>query len=161
MSLIGFFSERTSPIDWAKIYRSQSIWNIFFNNKQQLVTHGKPDLCVDSEARCSIKRFDMLTAFEKPVQKNETELPLEIFPRWQRQYHRNPDMGDHDCLSVLESDASQVNELIGILEHRDSNQGDAWCIYRHHHPAELSETRLDPTWTVKSKVVDKSKNTDK
>ena len=31
----------------------------------------------------------------------------------------------------------QINELVCILEHRDANQGDAWCIYRHHHPSEL------------------------
>ena len=66
-------------------------------------------------------------------------------------------MGDHDCLSALESDTSQVNEQTGIFEHSDAHKSDIGCIYRHHHTAELSETRLEPARTAKSKVGGKSK----
>ena len=66
-------------------------------------------------------------------------------------------MGDHDCLSALEGDAGQVNEQTGIFEHCDAHKGHAGCIYRHHHLAEQSETRMEPARTAKSEVVGKSK----
>ena len=37
--------------------------HLFGNDKQQVVTHGNPDLCVDRIARCSIERFDAQMSF--------------------------------------------------------------------------------------------------
>ena len=65
-------------------------------------------------------------------------------------------MGDHDCVPATKGRSDKIEEQVSLLEHRNAYQGDAGCIYWHHHTAQQSETRLEPTWTAKSKVGGKS-----
>ena len=39
--------------------------HLFSNDKQQIVTHGNPDLCVNSVTGCSIERLDVQMPFDK------------------------------------------------------------------------------------------------
>ena len=65
-------------------------------------------------------------------------------------------MGDYDCLSPIKGYADQVNEQAGFLEHRDADQSDTGCLHRHHHPAQLSETGLEPAGTAASAMGNES-----